>query len=326
MEDLREVIEQAVGVHLPGRTVQTIKDRGEWIRRIVEVTLDGDEVVFFKMDLPHEGPGWLQGKEGECHERDVAQIFEAYGLHAAPPVLVVDHSREIISYPYIVQARVGGTRLGDLLDRVSESDARAIYETVGDFYRRLHAIHNDCAGVWTGSTPDNPWGSPIEYLYQAEIVEGSGKRALEQGRITQRTYDRAVALWGEKLDSLRDFQPSLIHNSAFLWNVYLQRDNGGWRITKLMSLGDVMWWEPAYDVACLRYPPFGEMKPSWWEAFLRGYGPEPERKRILLYAVLQQLCAAMGSYWEPKSARNKAWAARALDDLDGFLDEIEQIE
>jgi len=48
-----------------------------------------------------------------------------------------------------------------------------------------------------------------------------------------------------------------------------------------MSVGDFMWWEKAYDVACLRYPPFGEMKPSWWEAFLRGYSPEPERKRIL---------------------------------------------
>jgi hypothetical protein len=320
-----EPFKRAVNAHLPGRTVWAVRDRGEWLRRIVEVTLDGDEAVFFKLDLPHEDPGWLRGKEGESHERDVARIFERHRLHGVPPVLVVDHSCEIISHPYVIQAGVGGTRLGDLLDQESESDVTAIYETVGDFYRRLHGIHNDRPGLWIGSTPDRPWGDPPGYMYRAEIVEGSGQCALEQGRITQRTYDRAVGLWGENLGYINDFQPTLIHYSPFLWNIYLQRDNDGWHITKLTSLGDVMWWEPAYDIACLRYPPFGDMRPSWWEAFLRGYGPEPECKRVLLYAVMQRLCAAMGSYWEPESSRNKAWATQALDDLDRVLDEIERL-
>jgi Ser/Thr protein kinase RdoA (MazF antagonist) len=322
MIDYSEAIQLAVSMHLPGRTVQAIQDRGEWVRRIIEVTLDSGEIVFFKIEVPHQEPGWLQSKIGECHERDVTQILERAGLHVIPPVLVVDHSGEIIPYPYIIQARLGGTRLGNLLDQVAEPDARKIYQTAGSFYRSLHAIGNDRIGLWIGSTPDQPWGDPTGHMYQAEVVEGSGMRALHMGKITSRTYDRTVALWRANLDYLRDCQPALIHYSPFLWNIYLQPENGSWRVTKLMSVGDFMWWDRAYDVACLRYPPFGEMKPSWWEAFLRGYGPEPERKRILLYAVMQRLCAAMGSYWEPKSARNQAWTARALDDLDGFLDKI----
>jgi len=317
-----EPFERAVRVHCPGRSVQAIRDRGEWLRRIVEATLDRDEVVVFKVDLPHEGPGWLQAKAGECHERDVARILESHGLRVVPPVLVVDHSCQIIPAPYIIQARVGGTRLGELLDRVSESDAEAIYETVGRFYRRMHAIHSDRAGVWIGSTPEEPWGDPTGYMYRAEVVEGSGRRALELGRITQGMYDRAVALWGEHLDYLRDFQPSLIHYSAFPWNIYLEPEEGGWRITKLMSLGDVMWWEPAYDLACLQYPPYGDARPAHWRALLRGYGLLPERRRILLYAVMQRFCAAMGAYMEPRTARGRAWAVRCLEDVEGFMDEI----
>jgi transposase InsO family protein len=72
-------------------------------------------------------------------------------------------------------------------------------------------------------------------------------------------------------------------------------------------------------------PEWLTVRPSWWGTFSRGYGPEPERKRILLYSVLQRLCAAMGSYYKPKASRNEAWSARALEDLDGVMDEIENL-
>ncbi|MBN1584085.1 MAG: aminoglycoside phosphotransferase family protein [Anaerolineae bacterium] len=323
MEQLTDQIERAINKHLPGRIVQAINDRGEWVRHIVKVTLDGGETVLIKIDLPHDEPDWPQGKEGECHERDVARLFEAHGLPGVPPVLAVDYDRDTIPYPYTIQSYVGGTKLGEWLDCVSNAKAAAMYEAIGCFYRRLHAIHNDRMGLWTGSMPGEPWGDPVGYMYSAEIVEGSGRRALEQGRISRRIYDRAVALWGDSLDDLRRVQPSLIHYSPFLWNVYLEKNGDAWQIAKLMSLNDVMWWDPAYDIACLAYPPFGDANLAHREALLRGYGAKPNWKRVLLFALMQRLCAAMGSYWEPKTARNKVWAGRALDDLDDLLDEIE---
>lgn len=326
MEHLREGIERAVSAYLPDHTLHKMNDRGEWIRRIVEVTLDEGEVVFFKMTIH---PEWV---DGASHEAQVLEIFQQHGL-PTPNILAVDTSCEIIPYPYIIQERVGGTRLGVLLDQASEADARAISETLGHLYGRMHAIHNDRSGIWRES-PDKPLNvSPNEYIYQAEIVAGSGKRALERGRISQRTYDRAVALWAEHMDYLKDHQPSLIHYSAFPWTIYLARGGGNdrlddqWHVTKLMSLGDVMWWDPAYDLASLRYLPFGKVKPCWWEAFLRGYEgeqvPVPERRRVLLYAVLQRLCVAMGAYMEPQTERHKAWTEPCLEGLDAFLDKIE---
>ena len=68
MEQLREQVELAVGKHLPGRTVQAIQDRGEWVRYIVKVeflpTLIGgfDTPSLFDSPplKPGEWPAWLK--------------------------------------------------------------------------------------------------------------------------------------------------------------------------------------------------------------------------------------------------------------------------
>ncbi|MDI7275462.1 MAG: aminoglycoside phosphotransferase family protein [Anaerolineae bacterium] len=314
---MESLVRRAIALRLPGRTILAVRDRGEWVRRIFEITLDGDQVVFLKLSTH---PEWL---ETSAHEAEVARILHAHGL-PAPQALAVDTSRQILPHPYIVQERVDGTRLGDLLDGVDEADALAIYHTLGRFYRRMHAIHHHRSGVWLEDPEVTFDVSPNDYMYRAEIVEGSGRRALEQGRISERTYERAVALWGEHLGYLKEHQPSLVHMSAFPWTIRLERESG-WRVTGLSALGDVLWWDPAWDLACMRYPPFMEASAARWEAFLGGYGSDPERKRLLLYAVMQRLSAAMGAYMEPKTERSAAWASTCLADVETFLDEIERL-
>ena len=61
---------------------------------------------------------------------------------------------------------------------------------------------------------------------------------------------------------------------------------------------------------------------GWWEGFIRGYGAEPEHKRLLLYAVMQCLCAAMGCYMQPEAPGNAAWRERALAEVEGMLQEL----
>ena len=316
MDPVLEGIGRAVSVHLPGRTVERIVDRGRWERRIVEVTLDGGERVFFKFEANPEGV------IGTIKEPQVVALFHRHGL-PAPEVLAVDLSGQIIPQPFLIQRAMNGARLGDLLQQVDQTEALAIYEAIGRFYRRLHAIHNDRSGWWEES-PDKPFQvSPNEFMYNAEVVGGSGKQALAAGRISEATYNRVAALWAREMGYLRDHQPSLVHGSPFLWTIYLARGEGGWAVSKLMDLSDVLWWDPAYDLAFLRYPPFGEAVPARWAALLRGYGPAPEDKRLLLYALEQRLCAGMGAYKEPQTAHNRAWAARCLADLEPFMDAIE---
>ncbi|MGC9469459.1 MAG: phosphotransferase family protein [Anaerolineae bacterium] len=318
--DLERLVREAVAVHLPGRRVAAVEDRGEWVRRIVLVRLEDGEDVVFKISRPHEGEGWLEG--GERIEQQVAQLLAPTGLHVVPPVLAVDSTCEIMPTPYVIQACVGGTRLGQLLRDHPEMGAD-IYGAIGRVYAGIHSVQNDRDGLWNGSTPDKPWGTPTVYMYQAEIVGGSGRRAVESGRITQQDHDRAVALWGAHLDYLNRHQPTMVHVSAFPWTIYLEPDGVEWRVVKLTSVGDFLWWDPAYDVACLWRPPFGEMRPDWWDGFLNGYGEAPERKRLLLYVVMQRLCAAMGAYMAPQTPENARWAEHALVDFGALLDEVE---
>jgi len=317
-------------VHLPGRTVLGITDKGVWGRHVIEVTLDGNEKVVFKMSEHEEPlpPGSLPKREE--HEESVVRILRSHGI-PAPRVLAVDSSRRVMKYPFIIQEHVGGTRLGTLLDQVGEVEAQVIYETVGRLYRRIHSIHAERSGIWLEDPQqvlrpgDEVEYTPNDFMYRAEILEGSGKQAVEQGRIPLSTYYRAVASWARNMDYLKDHQPSLVHMSPFPWTISLDREDGVWRVTKLMAL-DMCWWDPAFDLACLQYPPFRKANPVHWEAFLRGYGPAPERKRVLLYAVLERLMAAMGAFQEPPSPSNKAWARNCLKELDPFMKEIQRYD
>ena len=248
MERIVENIKHAVRVHLHGRTVQNINDRGVWERHIVEVELDGDEIVFFKIQTTD----WnMTGFE----EMGV-QLFQEHGL-PVPQILAIDKTCQILPHPYLIQEWRGGTRLGTLLETVNEAEAESIYEALGHFYSQMHAIHNERSGLLI-PVPGSP--SPSEYMYQAEIVGGSGRQALEAGRITQTTYDRAVSLWKESLDYLKDHQPSLINCSPFLWTIYLEKGDQGWVVTKLTPMAELMWWDPSYNLAFLKYPPFGQFR------------------------------------------------------------------
>ena len=101
MDQMVEAIKRAVSVHLPGCTVQSVNDRGVWERHIVEVTLDGGEVVFFKIQLTD----WdMTGFEAKA-----VQIFQEHGL-PTPRILAVDVSREILPHPWL--SRTTRTILG----------------------------------------------------------------------------------------------------------------------------------------------------------------------------------------------------------------------
>jgi hypothetical protein len=74
VEPIAETIKRAVSVHLEGRTVQSIRDRGVWERHIGEVTLDGGEVVFFKIQTTDWNMTGFTVKG--------VQLFQEHGLPA----------------------------------------------------------------------------------------------------------------------------------------------------------------------------------------------------------------------------------------------------
>lgn len=98
-------------------------------------------------------------------------------------------------------------------------------------------------------------------------------------------------------------------------------DDRDWSVSNLSPIAELMWWDPAYNLAFLQYPSIGQAIESRWDAFLRGYCPRPERKRILLYLVLQRLAASNGFYKESQDVYKASWVEKCLDDI---LNEIDR--
>ncbi len=311
-------VARAIGHHRPETRIRSIVDKGTWIKRIFIVTFENGQEVVIKFQT-HSQWGDI------IHEAQVCEAFAEQGL-PAPRVLAVDVSGEVVPFPFIIEERLGGTPLGKLLPKASQKQRRAIFAEVGRVYRRIHAVKNDRAGLWH---PDDYCQTrypvhPSDYMYRAEIVEGSGKAALEKGLISASTYEAAVQIWADNLDYLKAHQPAMIHCSPFWWTIYLEhlegsdtqiRNDNSWRVSRLMSLGDVVWWDPGYDLAMLRHPPFGYVSEVEWDSFLASYGRVPEERRLWLYGIMQRLCAVMGVYMEPQDYRTQSWVDKALRDL-----------
>jgi Ser/Thr protein kinase RdoA (MazF antagonist) len=310
-----EAVAAAIARHLPGRAIHTIEDRGVWVRHSFKITLEDGASVWVKV---HVHAGWSDGSEKEAF---ISRLLLSHGLPAAR-VLAVDTSCELIAQPYLIQEHVSGTRLSVLLEQVDKDQAAAIYRSLGACYRRLHAIHAERSGWIEG--PGRVYDiSPNDHMHRAAIVEAGG-RAVDQGLLAAAVHRRMMRVAERHLNYSKDHTPALIHGNAFPWAVSLE-PGPAWRVTRLMDLGDALYWDPAYDLAGLKYPPFGQEHPLRWQAFLDGYGPPPAERRLLLYLLIQRLQAAMGDYLEPPGPGNQAWRARALLELPQILDRIENV-
>lgn len=287
-------IKQAVESHLPGAIVTKVFDRGQWVRRIYQVELSNGETVFLKVIT---NPDWAELK----HEANVVDMMIKHDL-TAPKVLTMDNTGHLIDFPFLIQEQVGGEKLSDLLHKVSSTEKQQIYKAIGKFYRKMHQIRGIKSGLWDVKDPYKVKYeiSPNNYMLQAEIIEGSGRKALASGLISKSLYQQIVDIWQQNIEYLNDHQPVMTHVSPFLWNIYLGKCDQKWQVTKIMSMGDVMWWDSAYDLATLKYPPFGAYDEASWQSFLESYNSVPEEKRLLLYSLMHQLCAAMGVYMEPQ--------------------------
>ena len=300
----------------PENTISWIEDLGTWVRKNFRVHFTDRGAVVYKFSV---NPDWT---DSSVHEYRVTELMEKHGLPASQ-VLVVDDSKEEIAFPYIAVEHGPGDRLDRLMRLKPDDEIKYMYRAIGQFYRNLHSISGKQSGVWVNDPDELLPVSPTDFLFENEIVGGSGETLTSKGVLNKLLHQRIIDIWYANLDYLKNHKPVLVHGSPFPWTIYLEKPGSEYQVTRITGLGDTFWWDPAYDIAGLQCPPFGQANPMCREALLRGYGSEPERIRVLLFTLMQRLCAAMGSYWEPKSERNKAWAARALIKLDDLLDEIE---
>lgn len=316
MDITLQQVQQAVETHLPGRTVRAIDDLGVWIRHHYRITLDDKQIAFLKVDNYPNMDGLTE------KEAFMSQLLQANGL-PAPRVLAIDTTCSVIGYPFLIQEMVAGTRLDRLLSQVRPSEACEIYEAVGRFYRRLHTIHNDRSGYIMGAGEVLPL-SPNDYMYRQVIVE-NGRQAVERNILDPVVYERLVRVSEDHLDMLKAHTPTLI-GGGLMWTIALDRGpSGQWQVVRLMDLPDMLFWDPAFDLTFLRYPPYTQLNEELWQAFLDGYEDIPDEKRLKLYLLIQCVDAALNKYVAPPGLFDAAWPQKISQILLDTLHEVEKL-
>jgi hypothetical protein len=302
---------------LPERDVKEIIDRGEWIRRIFELRFEDGSCAFMKINLV---PDYLDSTR---HDVQLSEIFAQNGL-PAPETLYFDDGGKVLGSPFLIQTQLGGKRLSHWLKTLPEKTWPQLFTAAGETYAKIHAIKGPASGLWLDSPEKTLPVSPNDFYLREEILNGSGKKVFESGLISEKTYHKIISLWEKNLPDLKDHQPSLVHGSPFPWTICLSEEGGHWQVTRLNAMGDFLWWDPAYDLALLRYPPSYEWPEACWDAFSSAYGALPEIWRINLYAVLQHLCDLNDVFMPPaEDTYGKTSRKATVDRLEMILSSFE---
>ena len=300
----------------PDNTISWIEDLGTWVRKNFRVHFTDRKAVVYKFSV---NPDWA---DSSVHEYRVTEIMEKNGLPTAQ-VLVVDDSQEEIGYSYIAVEHGPGDRLDRLIRLKPDDEIKYMYRAIGQFYRRLHSIPGKTSGVWMNDPDELLPVSPTDYLFENEIVGGSGEALTNKGILNKLLHQRIIDIWYANLDYLKNHNPVLVHGSPFPWTIYLEKPGTEWQVTRVAGLGDTFWWDPAYDLTFLIEPPFTFMFDQWRISFLQGYGVKPEVRRLMLYRLLQILCAVNNVYMQPKFEQAETWKQSALHAIPGLLKSLE---
>jgi hypothetical protein len=212
----------------------------------------------------------------------------------------MDPQGEHFGLPFLIQDELKGVHLSGWLSTTDQAEWPRLFTTVGETYRKIHSIKGPASGVWDHGPENTLPISPNDFYLNSEILDGSGKHAYDAGFITKQEYLKIQSIWQEYLPALKDHTPSLVHGSPFPWTICLLKDReSGFQVTRLNALGDFLWWDPAYDVSFLLYPPGYVWPDDCKEALTAAYGPLPEEWRINLYAILQHLCGLNDVFLDP---------------------------
>lgn len=298
---------------LPNKNLTRVIDHGIWARHIFELVFDDGTKAFMKVQVHQE---WLDSTVNEVR---LSALLRSHGL-PGPETILIDAEGKYLGSPMLIQASLGGVRWSQWLAETNQDDWPMLFKAVGQSYAGIHRIKGTSSGVWDGGPEKTLPISPNDYYFNSEILEGSGQSALDSGIITRTEYLKIQSIWEAALPALKDHVPSLVHGSPFPWSICLMSDDrDGFKVTRLNALGDFLWWDPAYDLALLQYPPGYAWPRECWDAFCEAYGLLPEDWRRNTYAILQHLCALNDVYLAPTTQRgpkiSKAESIRRLKQL-----------
>ncbi|MDQ2086325.1 phosphotransferase [Herbivorax sp. ANBcel31] len=310
----------------PENKIKSVNERGYWVKEKSDLW-NGKYVIYFTLNNNKRYCikfGELKDAEDFKAEIGVINIFLKNNI-PAPKIIKTDFTLDKINCIFYIVEYLEGIKLSTLWLQSDREEKNQVYNTLGKLFNRIHSIHSENSGLISGEDPYKVrylGVFPTEYMFNAEIVNGSGKKALEEGYLSKENYEAVIKTWEQNMSYLKDHQPTLIHYSSFCWTISFLKEESEWYISKLTGLGDVLWWDPVCNLALIKYPPFMKIDNLNWKSFLKGYQNQVDEKKVAIYALLIKISAAMGTYYEPDYLSNNYIKENLNKDIKYLLDNI----
>ena len=229
------------------------------VNTVVPVTIKSGREIVIRMHPPEVKNGYF------WVEAVVTKLVRAEGVPTYT-CLVVDDTRGIVPFDYMIMTREKGKPMQDLWPLTPDVEERLVRQT-GRYAAMIHNIKPKGFGFFRNDIAREDGQLVGQYETLREHIEAGldeDLRFLQNSKtITGKQRKTIEGLFARRVDLLSFGQPVLVHNDIADWNQLTDGKN----ITGMMDWDECVGGDPIMELAAYSLF-FGEPRMSW---FIRGY-------------------------------------------------------
>ncbi|WP_205323787.1 phosphotransferase family protein [Glycomyces sp. YM15] len=244
----------------------------------------------------------LMATEIECFERGLAAGVPMPALHYGDPeggVMIID--------------RLKGTVLPRARDEISEEDFLALRREIGALSARFATVTGERFGYprKSGRTVADSWSASFQAMIDDVLAD-----IAENGSPLPRPAEEIAAIVAAEHELLDEVtRPALVHFDLWDGNVFVERDESGWRVEAFIDGERAFYGDPIAEIVSLAFGAEDEQAASV-EGFLGRAMTAGEERRLALYRVYLMLiliaeCEVRG-FDEEQTSHQRGWSTESL--------------
>ena len=213
----------------------------------------------------------------------------------------------------MIMDRLGGIRLPEAKEQMSEAERLELRRELGRLGALINTVEGEHFGYprSDGRTKSDSWGESFLAMIDDVVAD-----IEEFGTVLPRPAAEIrdlIAAHRPLLDTVE--RPVLVHFDLWDGNIFVERDENGWRVEGFIDGERAMYGDPLLELVNLMFNP-PEENAAVIDGYLGRALSDDERKRLTLYQIYLWLilateCDVRG--FEPEQSANQhKWATESL--------------
>jgi len=312
MEDkIKEIIEKEFNA----KTLEIKRINEGYSHYMYEVKIDKEPFILIIRFSNNKNEESNLGKE-----KYVMELLEKNKI-PAPKIYVYDKE-------YMIIEKIKGIRLDTLWNSLNKDEKIEITKKMGKLLSQIHSIKLEKFGVIQEGGKikcDDPFkfrkmGEPIEYnLFLRELFKGGFEDFARLLSYNPPQKSLMIKIFTYLVNNLNKMAyqdpPTLIHGDYFPGHIFVEKENGSYKIVGLIDFEFSNSYAPEFDFIKLhRQGFFEDIKLK--AALEEGYGKPIDEKAVEVFRLMRDL----GFAWVVLESGNKELSDKTLKDIEKRID------